>query len=60
LLGPKGDSTGCISIKDYDRFLKAYDNGEFSRIVVVPRLPPERRGTLFEPEREGSRTATAN
>lgn len=38
MLGPRGDSNGCVSIKDYDRFLKAYDNGEFSRLVVVPSL----------------------
>ncbi len=38
MLGPRGDSNGCVSIKDYERFLKAYDNGEFNRLVVVPRL----------------------
>jgi Protein of unknown function (DUF2778) len=38
MLGPRGDSNGCVSIKDYERFLKAYDNGEFSRLVVVPNL----------------------
>lgn len=38
LLGPRGDSNGCVSIKDYDRFVKAYDNGEFNRLVVVPSL----------------------
>jgi hypothetical protein len=38
MLGPKGDSNGCVSIKEYDRFLKAYDNGEFNRLVVVPSL----------------------
>lgn len=40
MLGPRGDSNGCVSIKDYDRFMKAYDNGEFNRLVVVPRLSP--------------------
>jgi hypothetical protein len=38
MLGPNGDSNGCISIKDYDRFLKAYNNGEVTRIVVVPSI----------------------
>lgn len=38
MLGPRGDSNGCVSIKDYDRFLKAWDNGEFNRLVVVPSL----------------------
>lgn len=35
LLGPRGDSNGCISFKDYDRFLQAYLRGEVKRIVVV-------------------------
>jgi hypothetical protein len=38
LLGPNGDSNGCVSIKDYDRFLTAYQNGEVKRLVVVPSL----------------------
>lgn len=38
LLGPNGDSNGCVSIRDYERFLKAYDNGEITRLVVVPNL----------------------
>lgn len=38
MLGPKGDSNGCVSIREYDRFLKAYNNGEFNRLVVVPSL----------------------
>ena len=38
MLGPNGDSNGCVSIKDYDRFLAAYTNGEVKRLVVVPSL----------------------
>ena len=38
LLGPNGDSNGCVSIKEYDRFLKAYRDGEIKRLVVVPSL----------------------
>jgi Protein of unknown function (DUF2778) len=38
MLGPKGDSNGCISIRDYDRFLKAFNDGEINRVVVVPSL----------------------
>jgi Protein of unknown function (DUF2778) len=38
MLGPNGDSNGCISIRNYDRFLKAYNDGEINRIVVVPSL----------------------
>jgi hypothetical protein len=39
MLGPDGDSNGCVSIRDYERFRKAYDNGEITRLVVVPSLP---------------------
>jgi hypothetical protein len=38
MLGPDGDSNGCVSIRDYERFLRAYDNGEIARLVVVPSL----------------------
>jgi type VI secretion system (T6SS) effector TldE1-like protein len=38
MLGPNGDSNGCVSIKEYDRFLAAYNNGEVKRLVVVPSL----------------------
>jgi type VI secretion system (T6SS) effector TldE1-like protein len=38
MLGPNGDSNGCVSIKDYDKFLQAYRNGEVKRLVVVPSL----------------------
>jgi hypothetical protein len=42
MLGPNGASNGCVSFKDYPRFLRAYLRGEIERIVVVPRLgrPP--------------------
>lgn len=38
MLGPGGDSNGCVSIRNYDRFLKAYDTGEVTKLVVVTRL----------------------
>jgi Protein of unknown function (DUF2778) len=38
MLGPNGDSNGCVSIKNYERFLKAFQNGEIKRLVVVPSL----------------------
>lgn len=38
MLGPDGDSNGCVSIRDYERFLRAFDNGEIARLVVVPSL----------------------
>jgi hypothetical protein len=41
LLGPNGDSNGCVSIKDYEKFLKAFTKGEIERLVVVPSLSGE-------------------
>jgi Protein of unknown function (DUF2778) len=35
MLGPNGDSNGCISVRDYDRFLRAFNDGQFSHIAVV-------------------------
>lgn len=35
MLGPNGDSNGCVSIKSYETFLKAFQNGSVKRIVVV-------------------------
>jgi hypothetical protein len=42
LLGPNGQSNGCVSFADYPAFLNAYLNGEIDRLVVVERLenPP--------------------
>jgi hypothetical protein len=37
MLGPNGDSNGCVSFKDYNAFLQAYQNGEVKRLVVVAR-----------------------
>ncbi|MDB5515130.1 MAG: hypothetical protein JWQ17_1888, partial [Tardiphaga sp.] len=34
MLGPNGDSKGCVSIKDYQKFLNAFQNGEIKRLVV--------------------------
>jgi hypothetical protein len=41
MLGPKGDSNGCVSIKNYEKFLKAFSNGEIKHLVVVPSLSDE-------------------
>jgi len=38
MLGPNGQSNGCVSIKDYDAFLRAYVNHQVKRLVVVARL----------------------
>jgi Protein of unknown function (DUF2778) len=38
MLGPNGDSNGCVSFRDYDAFLRAYQNGQIKKIAVVARL----------------------
>jgi hypothetical protein len=38
MLGPNGQSNGCVSFKDYEGFLAAFRRGEFNRLVVVERL----------------------
>ncbi len=38
MLGPSGQSNGCVSFKDYGRFLAAFNRGEVDRMVVVARL----------------------
>jgi Protein of unknown function (DUF2778) len=38
MLGPNGDSNGCVSFRDYQAFLHAYKNHEITRLAVVTRL----------------------
>jgi hypothetical protein len=42
MLGPNGQSNGCVSFSDYPEFLNAFLRGEVTRLVVVERLesPP--------------------
>ena len=35
MLGPRGDSNGCVSFRDYDAFLQAFLRGEITRIAVA-------------------------
>ena len=35
LLGEDGQSNGCVSLKDYDKFLQAYEDGAFKQMIVV-------------------------
>ncbi len=35
MLGPRGDSNGCVSFRDYDAFLNAFLKGEVTRLVVI-------------------------
>ncbi len=38
MLGPNGDSNGCVSFRNYDAFLRAYRNGGVKRLAVVAKL----------------------
>jgi len=35
MLGPRGDSNGCVSFRNYRAFLNAYQNGEIRHLRVV-------------------------
>jgi hypothetical protein len=38
MLGPNGDSNGCVSIRNYDAFLQAYLDHKIKRLAVVASL----------------------
>jgi Protein of unknown function (DUF2778) len=38
MLGPKGDSNGCVAFKNYAPFLEAFEAGQVKRLAVVARL----------------------
>ena len=51
MLGPNGQSNGCVSFKDYPAFLSAYQRGEVTRLVVVEQLgnpPPAKTATASD------------
>ena len=38
MLGPNGNSNGCVSFKNYEAFLRAYENGQVKKLAVVAKL----------------------
>ena len=38
MLGPNGDSNGCVSFRDYNAFLNAYRNEGIRKLAVVARV----------------------
>ena len=38
MLGPNGDFNGCVSFKDYNAFLRAYESGQIKKLAVVAKL----------------------
>jgi hypothetical protein len=61
MLGPNGDSNGCVSFRNYDRFLQAYLRGEVKRLIVtagrgqdlLPRMVNNRTGIYRRSARNG-------
>jgi hypothetical protein len=39
MLGPNGQSNGCVSFKNYTKFLQAFASGEVDQLIVLPRVP---------------------
>ena len=72
MLGPNGQSNGCVSFKNYDKFLQAFLKCEVDRLVVVgelgnmswrtaarqagPRSGPPRRYAAFSEAREAPKS----
>jgi Protein of unknown function (DUF2778) len=51
LLGPDGQSNGCVSVSDYPTFLEAYLKGEVDRLVVVDSTTPNsKRASEWVPD----------
>lgn len=50
MLGPSGQSFGCVSFKNYAEFLQAFEQGKVDRMIVVTHLPDrdERRLAVNE------------
>jgi hypothetical protein len=38
MLGPNGQSNGCVSFKDYSAFLTAFKSGKITRLAVIEKL----------------------
>ncbi len=57
MLGPSGQSFGCVSFKDYQAFLQAFKRGEVNRMVVVPHLDGSLPATIRASRDSGNRYA---
>jgi hypothetical protein len=38
MLGPNGQSNGCVSFRNYDAFLEAFKSGKINRLAVIGKL----------------------
>ncbi len=57
MLGPNGQSNGCVSFRDYPEFLHAYLRGDVDRLVVVSNLGTTPSRVARFPWRHGNRYA---
>ena len=55
MLGPSGQSNGCVSFDDYSAFLNAYMKGEVERLVVVSHLPKSQGPALMSMRQDRAR-----
>ncbi len=54
LLGTNGQSNGCISVRDYDKFLQAYEDGKFDQIIVLRSADEPGPSQVASTQGEGS------
>ncbi|MFN3656320.1 MAG: DUF2778 domain-containing protein [Pseudolabrys sp.] len=54
LLGPNGQSNGCVSFKDYQKFLDAFLDGQVDRMIVVAQLDGKPPALVAERPRTGT------
>lgn len=60
MLGSNGQSNGCVSFRDYPKFLQAFLSGEVERLVVVPNRGTEPSLTARASHRHVGRYAFNN
>jgi hypothetical protein len=46
MLGPQGESNGCVVFKNYNAFLQAFQNSQVKRLIVVDNLNRASKVTL--------------
>ncbi len=57
MLGANGQSNGCVSFRDYDKFLHAFLKGQVDRLVVVAHLDGAPSRVAYERRGRGERFA---
>lgn len=58
MLGPNGQSNGCVSFNNYPAFLNAFLKGEVDRMVVVASMPKQPTEMLMSKRRPNERYAS--